>query len=64
MNKANSVHYAKNRTGGTNVRIPRELNNQAMPQELRERLALCFVAKVTIQYVDGTGRVFVVEQEA
>lgn len=64
MNKANAVRYSKNLTGGTNVRIPRELSNQAMPQQLRERLALCFVAKVTIQYVDGTGRVFVVAQDA
>lgn len=64
MNKANAVRYSKNLTGGTNVCIPRELSNQAMPQELRERLAMCFVAKVTIQYVDGTGRVFVVAQDA
>jgi len=58
------VKYSKNITGGTNVRIPRELNNQAMPQNLRERLALCFVAKVTIQYVDGAGRMYLIEQEA
>ena len=60
----NKVKYSKNITGGTNVRIPRELNNQAMPLDLRERLGMCFVAKVTIQYVDGAGRVYLVEQEA
>jgi len=58
------VKYSKNLTGGTNVRIPRELNNQAMPLDLRERLSMCFVSKVTIQYVDGRGRVYLVEQEA
>jgi len=60
----NKVKYSKNITGGTNVRIPRELNNQAMPLDLRERLGMCFVTKVTIQYVDGAGRVYLVEQEA
>jgi hypothetical protein len=58
------VTYSKNMTGGTNVRIPRELNNQAMPLDLREKLGMCFVVKVTIQYVDGAGRVYLVEQEA
>lgn len=58
------VKYSKNMTGGTNVRIPRELNNQAMPLDLREKLGMCMIAKVVIQYVDGQGRTYVVEQEA